>query len=695
MSQQGLRQASVRAVTGTALTYEGDWHALFDKAGIAAGDFDGRLLRWINGRLSASHTELNGAMQAFAASQGAPGWSAMGTFSAAAGFTKVAAGLPLLAIGDSQINYGNGSGFINQIAHAMMGITSQAHAHDPRWNNDNWSVGAQFTASISGNTMTVTALAADAPAGRGIRVGDIVAGGSTRVNTKVTAQVSGTPGGVGDYTVNGATQTVASGTKTASPNGIFAEGMNRGVAGQTTAEIIARIPDELAKACPVWLLEGGINNAGLGLVVSNLTSGVDTLLADASVKAIIVMTLPPWGTGYVNNADRQTNYGAVNQGIKAMVAAKQAANPTRKIVLLDAAVLCGINPATYAWQAVASTAPPGTDSYVYRNDGLHWSTYMAYVLSENPLGTSAKGLREILSEIYEAGDFYETLAASGTHLLSSNGSRFIGATQTPSGRFSGTIPASLTAAGGVSVSIACSVVDNAETGGKSAVFTVTPGGTADEIVTLTLGAAANVAGCTGTCSGDILTANNSFTRGPYKEVQVGDVVTGTGITASSVVLGDPSTGILPYPGTTGIGGPGTYKLSQSSTASLTNLAFTTPITAGDWYRFLVEIEFDSWAYWGGCSIQLDQLGDVIATTSTAGNYRVEVGDSLLTSCKYPAAERQKFATPPMQLTGSPTQIIPAQFKLIVRNNGATGTGVFKIHRMRVFKTASPTPAFGM
>lgn len=80
MSNQGLRQASVRAATGTALTYEGDWHALFDAATIPAGDFNGRLLAWINAQLVASHTELNGAMQAYAAFKSAPSWSELGTF---------------------------------------------------------------------------------------------------------------------------------------------------------------------------------------------------------------------------------------------------------------------------------------------------------------------------------------------------------------------------------------------------------------------------------------------------------------------------------------------------------------------------------------------------------------------------------------------------------------------------------------
>lgn len=82
MSQQGLRQASVRAVTGTTETYEGDWHALFDQAGIADGMFDERLLRWINLKLTAEYTDVNEAMQALATSEGAYNFSSLGTFDA-------------------------------------------------------------------------------------------------------------------------------------------------------------------------------------------------------------------------------------------------------------------------------------------------------------------------------------------------------------------------------------------------------------------------------------------------------------------------------------------------------------------------------------------------------------------------------------------------------------------------------------
>jgi hypothetical protein len=81
-SNQGDRQASVRAASGTALTYEGDWHALFSLRSIPAGDFDGRLLQYINQKLTSSYTELNGAMAAFALANGAKSWNELGTFTA-------------------------------------------------------------------------------------------------------------------------------------------------------------------------------------------------------------------------------------------------------------------------------------------------------------------------------------------------------------------------------------------------------------------------------------------------------------------------------------------------------------------------------------------------------------------------------------------------------------------------------------
>lgn len=84
-TNQGDRQASVRAVTGTSYTYEGDWHALFDQTGIAAGDFNGRLLAWINQRLGSTFSNLPSAQAGFAINQGAKSWGELGTFTASSG----------------------------------------------------------------------------------------------------------------------------------------------------------------------------------------------------------------------------------------------------------------------------------------------------------------------------------------------------------------------------------------------------------------------------------------------------------------------------------------------------------------------------------------------------------------------------------------------------------------------------------
>lgn len=117
MSNQGLRQQSVRDVTGTALTYEGDWHALFDLQGIASGTFNERLLLWINDQLGTAYTNLPGAMQAYAEDQGVYNWDSMGVFSA----SSVA---PLYSrivfYGDGVFSEGAAPGLRNACTHALI-----------------------------------------------------------------------------------------------------------------------------------------------------------------------------------------------------------------------------------------------------------------------------------------------------------------------------------------------------------------------------------------------------------------------------------------------------------------------------------------------------------------------------------------------------------------------------------------------
>lgn len=84
MSQQGYRQASIRAVTGSTTneTYDGDWNKLFDLASIPEGTTDERMLRWINAKLVTTYASLPEAQQALAGVNGAWNFSSMGAFDA-------------------------------------------------------------------------------------------------------------------------------------------------------------------------------------------------------------------------------------------------------------------------------------------------------------------------------------------------------------------------------------------------------------------------------------------------------------------------------------------------------------------------------------------------------------------------------------------------------------------------------------
>ena len=90
-TNDGDRQATLRTSTGKALDYNCDWLARFDSnlpSAIPAGDFNGRLLAFINTQLGTSYTEINGAMHAYALSQsttGAKSFKEMGPFTIVGG----------------------------------------------------------------------------------------------------------------------------------------------------------------------------------------------------------------------------------------------------------------------------------------------------------------------------------------------------------------------------------------------------------------------------------------------------------------------------------------------------------------------------------------------------------------------------------------------------------------------------------
>lgn len=79
MSNQSGIHAAIRTQHSQRYSYGEDWSALFDRDEIPSGDWNGRMLAWINFKLDTSYPDLAGAQQAFAESQGFNNWASMNT----------------------------------------------------------------------------------------------------------------------------------------------------------------------------------------------------------------------------------------------------------------------------------------------------------------------------------------------------------------------------------------------------------------------------------------------------------------------------------------------------------------------------------------------------------------------------------------------------------------------------------------
>lgn len=82
---QSLRQAQVRAQSGTARNLNEDWHAYWDLQAIPEGNFNERMLQWINQALTTSFVNVADAMQAYAEDRGFLNWSSMNDLNLAGG----------------------------------------------------------------------------------------------------------------------------------------------------------------------------------------------------------------------------------------------------------------------------------------------------------------------------------------------------------------------------------------------------------------------------------------------------------------------------------------------------------------------------------------------------------------------------------------------------------------------------------
>jgi hypothetical protein len=84
-SQQGLRQSSWKAISGTATTYGGDAMAAMaaelEAAMLPVPDgFNGRMIPWLQCRLTSDSTNINDLLAEWAAAEGAANASSIGSF---------------------------------------------------------------------------------------------------------------------------------------------------------------------------------------------------------------------------------------------------------------------------------------------------------------------------------------------------------------------------------------------------------------------------------------------------------------------------------------------------------------------------------------------------------------------------------------------------------------------------------------
>lgn len=75
---QGLKQASFRAISGESHEWNGDFMAAAIADGIAVGEYNGMLIQWLQLRLSSTETSLDNLKQEFAESLGAYNWQSIG-----------------------------------------------------------------------------------------------------------------------------------------------------------------------------------------------------------------------------------------------------------------------------------------------------------------------------------------------------------------------------------------------------------------------------------------------------------------------------------------------------------------------------------------------------------------------------------------------------------------------------------------
>lgn len=233
-------------------------------------------------------------------------------------------------------------------------------------------------------------------------------------------------------------------------------GDNLGVSQEQAATFVAnRLPELDALTAPLVIVSLGVNDAinVIGVtgqdIMDDLQTIVERALANTNTQEVILTTIRPWEAGFFfdDPARRQAREDA-NVLIRAYAAA------TDNVILCD--VDLAYDPTQSGYAVTGAT-----------DDNLHPAD----------LGGMLGGavLSPILISLFESGNYLTDVFASVSQYLSANDSIFnSGTSGSPIGGVSGTVASNYNARLNGTGTAVASLEANADTGGQSMVFTLSP-----------------------------------------------------------------------------------------------------------------------------------------------------------------------------------------------------------------------------
>ncbi len=232
------------------------------------------------------------------------------------------------------------------------------------------------------------------------------------------------------------------------PVALYYDGGNQGASGDTSSGLLKRIQQILSLRPDVVVLAIGINDY---LAAANNIPNIITALRNGGVKKIVLCTMRP-----TRSTDEGNHQKLLLQAENAKLVAMAA---------LDV-IICDLYSAYNQGDGYISTLDSA--------DALHPTVRGAV--------KGGKALKAILDTLFPAGNVFDALFAGTNALLPAGVGYNLGSVAGPGTGITGFVPANLLITRSSNGNIVGSLEANAQTGGQTAVFVITPGtGTTGQI----------------------------------------------------------------------------------------------------------------------------------------------------------------------------------------------------------------------